>query len=112
MNVPKHDSLMAGLPVWARWRDGDLLLSLHVQPGARRTALAGVHGARLKIALHAPPVDGKANEELLRFLSARLGVRRSQVRLVGGPASREKCVAVGAEAGQARQLAALLEPGG
>jgi hypothetical protein len=48
---------------------------LHVQPGAKRTEVAGVHGegaaARLKVRLAAPPVDGKANAELLRFLSTR-----------------------------------------
>ena len=56
---------------------------LHVQPGAKRTEVAGIHGegaaARLKIRLAAPPVDGKANAELLRFLAAAFGVPQRAV---------------------------------
>lgn len=99
---------MPPLPVWARWRPDELLLALHVQPGARRTAVVGPHGQRLKLALHAPPVDGKANDELLRFLVETLALRRSQVRLAAGAASREKTVAIEADAGMARRLLACL----
>jgi len=84
-----------------------LVLALHVQPGARRSAILGAHGERLKVALQAPPVDGKANEELLRFLSAHLGLRRAALRLLSGAASREKSLAV--ETGtQAEQILARL----
>jgi len=108
MMVPKRDSLTPILPPWARWRVNELVLALHVQPGARRTAIAGEHGQRLKIALHAPPVDGKANEELLRFLSSELGLRRSQLRLLAGTTSREKSVAIESDASTAGRLVALL----
>ncbi len=81
-------------PVWVR-RDGDAwLLDLHVQPGARITAVAGVHGDRLKLKLSAPPVDNKANMQLLAWLAASLGVPRSALRLVRGETSRQKTVAV------------------
>jgi len=80
------------------------VLAVHVQPGARRTAIVGEYGQRLKLALHAPPVDGKANEELLRFLGSELRLRRSQVRLVAGPASREKSVAIDADAANAARI--------
>jgi uncharacterized protein (TIGR00251 family) len=70
------------------------LLDLHVQPGARATAAAGVHGDRLKLKIAAPPVDNKANALLLAWLAARLGVPRSAVRLVRGETSRLKTVAV------------------
>jgi len=99
---------MADLPVWARWDSGALVLALHVQPGARRTAAIGIHGQRLKIALHAPPVDGKANEELLRFLARTLAVRRAAVHLGSGAASREKSVAIRCEAADAARLALQL----
>lgn len=87
-----------GGPAWRR-EDGDaLLLLLHVQPGARRTEVAGVHGeaaeARLKIRLAAPPVDGKANAELLRFLAEAFGVPARAVTLVGGETSRRKTVRI------------------
>ena len=76
--------------------DGEtaIVLTLHVQPGARRTEVAGTHGDSLKIRLGAPPVDGKANAELLRFLAEAFGVLRRDVTLVRGDASREKIVRV------------------
>ena len=83
------------------WRreDGDgLVLMLHVQPGAKRTEVVGIHGdgaaARLKIRLGAPPVEGKANAELLRFLAAAFGVAQRAVLLLRGEASRQKTVQV------------------
>ena len=109
MSLPTRDSRTEGPPGWARWQAGALLLQVHAQPGARRTQLAGIHGERLKIALHAPPVDGKANEELLRFLADALGVRRGAVRLASGAASREKSVAIEcAQDGAAVLVAQLL----
>ena len=47
----------------------DLVLNLHIQPNATRTEFVGLHGEAIKIRLHAPPVDGKANQELCRFLA-------------------------------------------
>jgi hypothetical protein len=73
-----------------------LVLTLHVQPGARRTEIAGVHGDALKIRLAAPPVDGKANAELLRFLALLFGVPRRAVTLVRGDAARNKTVRIAA----------------
>jgi hypothetical protein len=85
-------------PSWRR-DDGDaLVLTLHVQPGAKRTEVAGVRGegpdARLKIRLAAPPVDGKANAELLRFLAAAFAVPLRGVTLVRGESSRQKTVRI------------------
>lgn len=73
---------------------GNLLLRLHVQPGAARTAVAGLHGAALKIRLAAPPVDGRANDALVAFLAKRLGIAKARVELVAGAASREKRVRI------------------
>jgi uncharacterized protein (TIGR00251 family) len=81
----------------AAWRrmDGDaLVLALHVQPGASRTEVAGLHGDALRIRLAAPPVDGKANAELLRFLANAFAVPRRQVSLLRGETSRQKVVRV------------------
>ncbi|MEP6591646.1 MAG: DUF167 domain-containing protein [Gemmatimonadota bacterium] len=69
-------------------------LTLHVQPGASRTAVVGPHGAAIKLRLAAPPVDGKANAALRRFVAQQCGVRVAAVRLVRGGASREKTVLV------------------
>lgn len=82
-------------PVWLK-RSGDrLTLTLHIQPGARKTEIAGEHGDALKIRLAAPPVDGKANAALLEFIADRLGVAKSAVTLKSGQTSRRKVVEVG-----------------
>lgn len=70
------------------------VIAVHAQPGAKRTAVVGVHGDRLKIALASPPVDGKANATLIKYLSKGLGVSKSSVRLLSGGTSREKRIEV------------------
>ncbi len=70
------------------------MLALHVQPGAKRTVVAGLHGDALKIRLAAPPIEGKANAELLRFLAAAFGVPLARVALVRGETSRRKTVRI------------------
>ncbi|MBI3376173.1 MAG: YggU family protein [Betaproteobacteria bacterium] len=79
---------------WFR-RDGDrLVLELHVQPGAGRTAIAGLHGKRLKIRLAARAVDGAANACLVEFLAEALGVAKRNVVIETGETSRAKRVSV------------------
>jgi hypothetical protein len=70
------------------------LLRVHVVPGARKTAVAGLHGDRLKIKVASPPEKGRANEELLEFLARCLEVPRQAVHLTAGAASRQKVVSV------------------
>jgi uncharacterized protein (TIGR00251 family) len=65
-----------------------------VQPRASRTELAGRYGSAIKVRLAAPPVDGAANDALVRFLSERLAVPRSAVRLEAGAGGRAKIVVV------------------
>jgi uncharacterized protein (TIGR00251 family) len=86
-------------PSWLRQAGADVVLSLHVQPGAKRTEVAGAHGDALKIRLAAPPVDGKANDCLIAFLADRLGMPKSRLELVSGTTSRAKRVRVAAVAG-------------
>ena len=74
--------------------DGGVYISLHIQPGAKREGVTGLFGSSLKIALNAPPVDGKANAALLRFLSGKLDVPKKNVELCSGAASRDKRVFV------------------
>ena len=88
--------------------DGDgVTLRLHVQPGAKKTEVAGPHGEALKIRLAAPPVDGKANACLIAFIADRLGIAKSAVSLVSGDSSRAKRVHVRG-IGPASALDALL----
>lgn len=75
-----------------RWR-----LSVWVQPGAKATEPAGLYQDCLKLKLAAPPVDGKANSALLDYLAGRLGLRKNQVSLASGHASRKKTVHIEAD---------------
>ena len=72
--------------------DGGVILSCHVQPNASRTAVSGMYGAELKIALKSPPVDGKANKELCRFLTDTFKLSSSSAEVISGHASRKKRV--------------------
>lgn len=86
---------MSGLPCWLRVAgDGRVTLTLHIQPGARKTEIVGDYGDALKIRLAAPPVDGKANAALLAFVAGRLGVPRSAVQLKSGQSTRRKVIEV------------------
>ena len=63
-----------------------------IQPKASRTAISGIHGTSIKITVAAPPEDGKANAELCAFLSKKLGIPKSSVKLKSGHASRRKII--------------------
>jgi uncharacterized protein (TIGR00251 family) len=69
-------------------------IAIRVHPRAKRTAITGRLGEAFKLDLKAPPVDGKANEECIRFFAETLGVRRNAVRIVQGAAGRMKVVEV------------------
>ncbi|MDR3221258.1 MAG: DUF167 domain-containing protein [Candidatus Accumulibacter sp.] len=86
----------ANAPAWLRRRESNATLTLHVQPGARKSEVAGIHGDALKIRLAAPPVDGKANAALLEFVANRLGLPKSAVRLAAGQTSRRKILEIDA----------------
>ena len=68
------------------------VLRIRVQPRARKTEVSGVHGQALKIRLQAPPVDGKANRALLKYLAKRLDIPVSAIRLAAGESSRDKII--------------------
>lgn len=82
------------MATWYRSKDGVITLTLHVQPGARRSEVAGLHGEALKIRLAAPPIDGRANDALLRFIADVLEVPLRNVELRQGAQSRHKTVQV------------------
>ena len=89
----------------SRAADGSVVLTLHIQPGAKKTEITGLHGEALKIRLAAPPVDGKANAALIAFLAKACGVSKSAVELVSGDTCRAKRVRVsGADAARVAAL--------
>ncbi len=75
---------------WAVPTNEGVIVSVHVRPGAKKDATMGYFNGRLKVSLAAPPVDGKANERLVRWLSKKLGLSRSSVVLLSGQTSRDK----------------------
>ena len=83
---------------WARevaiGKESGVELFLHCQPGAKKTEVKGVHGDRLKIRLAAPPVEGRANDALIAWLSKALGVPTAQIELISGDTGRQKRVRI------------------
>ena len=86
-----------------REANGAVTFAVKIVARTSRNELAGVEGEALKIRLTAPPVEGKANEALVKFLAEVLSVSRSQVEIVSGEKSKHKIVRVrGATAAQIR----------
>lgn len=85
---------MDGAGVMLRATADGVTLAVRAQPGAKKTAITGVYGegaaAQLKIAVHAPPVEGKANLALVAFLADMFGLPKNGVELVTGELSRSK----------------------
>ena len=79
---------------WYRKTPDGWLLTLHIQPGAKRSEVVGLHGDALKVRVASPPVDGKANEALVAFIADRFGLPKRAVQLVKGDTSRAKTVLV------------------
>lgn len=78
---------------WYHWDEQDLTLYLRVQPKASRDAFIGPFGENAyKVTITAPPVEGKANRHLLKFLAKAFGIPASRVELLSGEGSRSKTV--------------------
>ena len=82
------------MPLAVTSSGGLVRLSVHVQPRASRSEIAGLHGDALKVRLAAPPVDGAANEALVELLADALAVPRRAVRIRAGQSSRAKIVEI------------------
>jgi uncharacterized protein (TIGR00251 family) len=95
------------MSAFARDGAGGAVLELLVQPRSSRSRVIGEHDGRLKIQLAAPPVDGEANDALLRFLAAALKVKRADVALLAGETGRRKRVRVAGVTAAAASAALL-----
>jgi uncharacterized protein len=78
------------LPLFLKPASEGTILNIRVQPGAKRTTWAGVHGQELKLLVQAPPVEGAANQSCLAFLAQWFGMKKSEVVLLKGGRSRSK----------------------
>jgi uncharacterized protein (TIGR00251 family) len=79
---------------WYRCAGELVTLTLHVQPGAKRSEISGLHGDALKIRLAAPPIDGRANDALIKYIAGLFDVPQRQVELKQGGQSRHKVLAI------------------
>lgn len=82
------------MPYISLLTDKRVLLSLHVQPKASKSRIVGLHDGCLKLAVASPPVEGKANREVVKFLATLLGVSGRDILLKSGAQSRKKRVIV------------------
>jgi hypothetical protein len=96
-------------PSWCRTAPEGTFIDVVVQPRAAREAVGPVQGDRLKVRVHAPPVDDAANEAVVRLLAAALDVPRAAVTLAAGRTGRRKTLHVAGLAAEA--VAARLSAG-
>ena len=82
------------MPYISNAANGETLIRLHVQPKTSKNRIVGIHDGCLKIAVTAPPVDGKANKAVVKFLASFLGIPIRDVTVVSGAQSRKKQVVV------------------
>ncbi|THJ18725.1 MAG: DUF167 domain-containing protein [Nitrospira sp. CG24B] len=94
----------------ARDSERGALVTVQVQPGSSRTECVGIHGDAIKIRLAARPIDGAANDELIRFIAERCAVPRANVQLRTGATGRRKRLVV--QGVTAEWLLARLMPSG
>lgn len=98
-------------PVWCTPVKGGVRLVIAVMPNAKKTEVAGVHGDALKVRLHAPPVDGKANEALIRYLADTLAIPKSCITLLHGQSARRKLLEIVRDGMTVTAVADILHPG-
>ncbi len=86
-NNRQHD-----IPPFIQLSDKGIFLSVKVKPRASKSAIKGIYGEFLKIDINAPPVDGAANKELIKFLSKRLKISKKDIEIKSGKSSKEKLI--------------------
>ena len=82
------------MPTHYSWQGEDLILHCHLQPKAASDEIVGVHGDRLKIRITAPPIDGKANEHIIKWFSKLFKVPRNNIEILQGELGRQKTLRI------------------
>jgi uncharacterized protein (TIGR00251 family) len=85
-------------------------IAVQVQPGAKKTEVVGLHDDALKLKLQAPPIEGRANEALVKFLSSVLSVPKSAVVITHGHTNKRKLVEVASKSLTPEEVGRLLLP--
>jgi len=78
------------MPLALSKTDQGIILPVHVVVKARKTEIAGLFGESLKLKVASPPIDGKANKEIIKFLSSLLGISKKQIEILSGEKSKDK----------------------
>ncbi len=86
-----------------------LIVNIHLQPGASRDLVSGLHGEALKVRVTAPPAEGRANRALIRLLARELGLPPSAVSILAGASSRNKKIRILCPPERINTVAATLE---
>jgi uncharacterized protein (TIGR00251 family) len=95
---------------WYRWIDNKtLILDLRIQPRAKQNEIADIMANRLRIRIKSPPVDGKANNALVKFLAQQFGVAAAKVELISGQNKRDKRFAIHSPATQPEWFLSLIK---
>ncbi|HWV15319.1 MAG TPA: DUF167 family protein [Cellvibrio sp.] len=76
------------------WQGQDLILRCHFQPRAASDEIVGLHGDRLKLRITAPPVDGRANEHIIKWFSKLFAVSKSDIEILQGELGRLKTLCI------------------
>lgn len=95
---------------WCSASPGGVRLAVHITPNAKTTEVLGVHDGVLKLRLQAPPVEGKANEALVKFLAKTLGLARGAVAITHGLTAKKKLIEVSSPGLDADMVARRLLP--
>lgn len=95
--VPARSPVVAESPSWLRRTAVGAVIDLAVIPNAKRSEWAGLHDGALRLRLAAPPVDGAANQAVLRWLAKDVGLRVADIELISGHSARRKRVALSCE---------------
>ena len=90
----KRKNSQLQIPFLSTYKDGRILLRVHVQPRASRNEFVGLHGDAVKLAISAAPVDGKANIAVVKFLASFLHVKKKDLEIKHGLQSRKKSVLI------------------
>lgn len=79
---------------WIRSAGGSVRIDIWLQPRSGRAKLVGLHSDRLKVSVTSPPVDGRANKDLIKFIANKLGVPGSAIKITAGKTGRRKTIEV------------------
>lgn len=94
---------------WYRWQNDTLILKVHLHPGAKVSSINGLIAQKLRIKIKSPPVDGKANKELIGLLARDFGIKKSQVRICSGELGRDKLIEIHSPAALPEWFVALAD---